>query len=136
MGYEQIEEIISDIDEYYTETDLREDLQQIYFICIGNTEGKHMSENNKNSISKTIIEQAEVITNLSNKLKETQEKLAEKDEEVKEIKYIRRNTEAKNCILMNALKKIEDSFKTCDGLTFFDYLSKIKSILDEATKQL
>lgn len=136
MGYEQIEEIISDIDEYYTETDLREDLQEIYFICKENTKGKHMSENNKNSISKTIIEQAEVITNLSNKLKETQKKLVEKDEELKEIKYIRRNTEAKNCILMNALNKIENSFKTCDGLTFFDYLSKIKSILDEATKQL
>lgn len=136
MGYEQIEEIISDIDEYYTEADLREDLQEIYFICKENTKGKHMSENNKNSISKTIIEQAEVITNLSNKLIETQEKLAEKDEEVKEIKYIRRNTESKNCILMNALNKIENSFKTCDGLTFFDYLSKIKSILDEATKQI
>ena len=136
MGYEQIEEIISDIDEYYTETDLREDLQQIYFICMENTKGKHMSENNKNSISKTIIEQAEVITSLSNKLKETQEKLIAKEEEIREVKYIRRKTEAKNCILMNALKKIEDSFKTCDGLTFFDYLSKIKSILDEATKQL
>lgn len=33
MGYKKIIELISDIDEYHSEAELREILQQIYFIC-------------------------------------------------------------------------------------------------------
>ena len=33
MGYEKIKELISDIDEYHNEAELRETLQQILFIC-------------------------------------------------------------------------------------------------------
>lgn len=88
-----------------------------------------MLENDKTLTKNTIIGQANIINELVEELKDTKT-------ELKEIKDMRRKTESENCILMNALNKIENSFKTCDGLTFFDYLSKIKSILDEATKQL
>lgn len=88
-----------------------------------------MLENDETLTKNTIIGQANIINELVEELKDTKT-------ELKEIEDIRRKTESKNCILMNALNKIENSFKTCDGLTFFDYLSKIKSILDEATKQL
>lgn len=33
MGYEKIKELISDIDEFYNEAELREVLQEILFIC-------------------------------------------------------------------------------------------------------
>ncbi len=33
MGYQEIKNLISDIDEFYTEAELREILQQILFIC-------------------------------------------------------------------------------------------------------
>ncbi len=33
MGYQEIKDLISDIDEYHNETELREILQQILFIC-------------------------------------------------------------------------------------------------------
>ncbi len=36
MGYEKIKELISDIDEYHNEAELREILQQILFICEDN----------------------------------------------------------------------------------------------------
>lgn len=38
MGYEKIKELISDIDVYHSESELREILQQIYFICEENIE--------------------------------------------------------------------------------------------------
>lgn len=33
MGYEEIKDIISHIDEFYTEAELREEIQEILFIC-------------------------------------------------------------------------------------------------------
>lgn len=33
MGYQQIKDLISDIDEFHNEAELREILQQILFIC-------------------------------------------------------------------------------------------------------
>lgn len=36
MGYEKIKELISDIDQYHNEAELREILQQILFICEDN----------------------------------------------------------------------------------------------------
>ena len=36
MGYEKIKELISDIDEFHNEAELREILQQILFICDNN----------------------------------------------------------------------------------------------------
>lgn len=36
MGYQQIKELISDIDEFHNEAELREILQQILFICEDN----------------------------------------------------------------------------------------------------
>lgn len=35
-GYKEIEALISDIDEFHNEAELREILQQIYFICKDN----------------------------------------------------------------------------------------------------
>lgn len=40
MGYEKIKELISDIDAYHNEAELREILQQIYFICEENTKNE------------------------------------------------------------------------------------------------
>lgn len=37
MGYEKIKELISDIDQYHNEAELREILQEILFICEENT---------------------------------------------------------------------------------------------------
>ena len=36
MGYQQIKDLISDIDEFHNEAELREVLQQILFICEDN----------------------------------------------------------------------------------------------------
>lgn len=36
MGYEKIKELVSDIDEFYNEAELREIMQQILFICEDN----------------------------------------------------------------------------------------------------
>ena len=36
MGYQEIKDLISDIDEFYNEAELRENLQQILFICENN----------------------------------------------------------------------------------------------------
>ena len=36
MGYQQIKDLISDIDEFHNEAELREILQQILFICEDN----------------------------------------------------------------------------------------------------
>lgn len=36
MGYQQIKDLISDIDQYHNEAELRETLQQILFICEDN----------------------------------------------------------------------------------------------------
>lgn len=36
MGYEEIKNLISDIDEFHNEAELRETLQQILFICEDN----------------------------------------------------------------------------------------------------
>lgn len=36
MGYEKIKELISDIDEFHNEAELREIIQQILFICEDN----------------------------------------------------------------------------------------------------
>jgi hypothetical protein len=33
MGYQKIKDLISDIDEYHNEAELRETLQEILFIC-------------------------------------------------------------------------------------------------------
>ena len=33
MGYQKIKELISDVDQYHNEAELREILQQILFIC-------------------------------------------------------------------------------------------------------
>lgn len=38
MGYQVIKELISDIDEFHNEAELREILQQILFICEENLE--------------------------------------------------------------------------------------------------
>lgn len=38
MGYEKIKELISDVDEFHNEAELREILQQILFICEDNIE--------------------------------------------------------------------------------------------------
>lgn len=130
MGYEKIKELISDIDAYHSEAELREILQQIYFICEENIgRSNQMLENDETLTKNTIIGQANIINELSDKLRD-------KDGELREIKIIRRNAETKNCILMNTLKKIELLTDRCDGLTFFTLLSELKSILDEATKQL
>lgn len=42
MGYEKIKELISDIDEYHNEAELREILQQILFICEDNLKKNHL----------------------------------------------------------------------------------------------
>ena len=88
-----------------------------------------MLENDETLTKNTIIGQANIINELS-------EKLREKDGELREIKIIRKDVETKNYTLKNTLRKIDFLLNTCDGLTMFTLISKIKSILDEATKQL
>lgn len=39
-GYQEIKDLISDIDEFHNETELREILQQILFICEDNIKTK------------------------------------------------------------------------------------------------
>lgn len=39
-GYQKIKDIISDIDEFYNEAELRESLQEILFICEDNLKNK------------------------------------------------------------------------------------------------
>ena len=39
-GYEQIKDLISDIDEFHNEAELRESLQEILFICEDNLKNK------------------------------------------------------------------------------------------------
>lgn len=46
MGYEEIKNLITDIDESYNNAELREVLQQIFFICEDNIE-KELSNHNK-----------------------------------------------------------------------------------------
>ena len=45
MGYEKIKELISDIDEYHNEAELREILQQILFICEDNLKKEPSTDN-------------------------------------------------------------------------------------------
>ena len=45
MGYEKIKELISDIDEYHNEAELREILQQILFICEENIKKETSTDN-------------------------------------------------------------------------------------------
>lgn len=45
MGYEKIKELISDIDEYHNEAELREILQQILFICEENIKKEPSTDN-------------------------------------------------------------------------------------------
>ena len=48
MGYEKIKELISDIDEFHNEAELRETLQQILFICEDNIEKLSTSDQTVN----------------------------------------------------------------------------------------
>lgn len=43
MGYQKIKDLISDIDEFHNEAELREILQQILFICEDNLNKKEPS---------------------------------------------------------------------------------------------
>lgn len=84
-----------------------------------------MLENDETLTKNTIIGQANIISELTEQLRDTQI-------ELKEIKNIRSDTERKNWILSNALQDIRLLSKHCDN----KLVNKIKSILDEATKQL
>jgi hypothetical protein len=42
MGYQEIKDLISDIDKYHNEAELREILQQILFICEDNLKMNHL----------------------------------------------------------------------------------------------
>lgn len=84
-----------------------------------------MLENDEILTKNTIIGQANIINELSKKLRD-------KEEELIEIKIIRSNTENKNWILLDALQNIRLLLKDYDN----ELANKIKSILDEATKQL
>ena len=81
-----------------------------------------MLENDKTLTKNTIIGQANIIN-------ETQI-------ELKEIKDIRRKTESKNTTLLNTIKKIGLVIDTQDSLELSLISQEIKSILEEATKQL
>ena len=48
MGYEKIKELISDINAYHNEAQLRELLQQIYFICEENINEPSNSDQTEN----------------------------------------------------------------------------------------
>lgn len=88
-----------------------------------------MLENDKTLTKNTIIGQANIINELVKELKETQI-------ELKEIKDIRRKTESKNTTLLNTIKKIGLVIDTQDSLELSLISQEIKSILEEATKQL
>lgn len=45
MGYQQIKELITDIDEFHNEHELREILQQILFICEDNLKNEPSTSN-------------------------------------------------------------------------------------------
>lgn len=47
MGYQKIKDLISDIDEFYNEAELREILQEILFICNDNINKKEPSISNQ-----------------------------------------------------------------------------------------
>lgn len=88
-----------------------------------------MLENDEILTKNTIIGQANIISELTEQLKGTQA-------ELKEIKDIRRKAESKNTTLLNTLKKIDLVINTQDSLNLSLMSQEIKSILDEATKQL
>ena len=88
-----------------------------------------MLENDEILTKNTIIGQANIISELTEQLKGTQA-------ELKEIKDIRRKAESKNTTLLNTLKKIDLVINTQDSLNLSLMSQEIKSILDEATKQI
>ena len=45
MGYQKIKELISDIDEFHNEDELREMLQEILFICEENLKNEPSTDN-------------------------------------------------------------------------------------------
>ena len=47
MGYQKIKDLISDIDEFHNESELREILQEILFICNDNINKKEPSISNQ-----------------------------------------------------------------------------------------
>lgn len=47
MGYQKIKDLISDIDEFHNEAELREILQEILFICNDNINKKEPSIRNQ-----------------------------------------------------------------------------------------
>ena len=47
MGYQKIKDLISDIDEFHNEAELREILQEILFICNDNINKKEPSISNQ-----------------------------------------------------------------------------------------
>lgn len=50
MGYQKIKDLISDIDEFHNEAELREILQEILFICNDNINKKEPSISNQTEI--------------------------------------------------------------------------------------
>lgn len=48
MGYKKIKELISDVDEFHNEAELREILQEILFICEENLKEPSNSEQTEN----------------------------------------------------------------------------------------
>lgn len=83
----------------------------------------------KESMSKTINVQAQSIIDLTRELKEVKT-------ELNEVKIIRRNTESKNFILEHLVKKIQTELENNQYNNLENFRNKIKSILEEATKQL
>lgn len=83
-----------------------------------------MLENDETLTKNTIIGQANIISELSEQLKDTQT-------ELKEIKSIKTKAEIRNSNLKSRLEKLYHLCDMSDSLR-----ANIKSILDEATKPL
>lgn len=88
-----------------------------------------MLENDEILTKNTIIGQANIISELTEQLRDIQA-------ELKEIKSIRTKAESKNTALINTLKKIDLIINAQDSLNLSLVSQEIKSILDEAAKQI
>lgn len=69
-GYKEIKDIISHIDEFYNEYDLRESLQEILFVCEANLNKANEEDKLKNKIQDLENNIELLVNNLSEKNRE------------------------------------------------------------------